>query len=454
MNTKEERDQMAREAAEAMKKSRQEKDRKKNAYSGGNRTFEKIEYVALDYNSDVLVRFVGDMFPFRREPSSMKQVIYSDKVLDDNGKFMKVCWSEDKNWFLWKFYNLIMACDWKDQEKIPRYKKVMPEIYNMVAKNNSTNPYENGWQPSNFLVCNVIDRKDIDWHKQNKHTKVLTKRITVSNEVAYPQIGIPISLYEMLCSDVVEFQGALSDYDVIIRKTESKPFYQVRHSIIDAVKLKKENPELLNLSNNDPMTEEEMSWVRYDFDKIYKVTSYQKIMNRLGQTIKKVDAKLNKKMYEELEELCAKEKAEYAAKNETVDSGNEDNSNNNNESTTTNINTKVEPSFDDTNTKPSTTAATTTENKVESSEPKETRKVRPTDNKLVNEINWAELSEIGLKGIEKMTDDEKKLVIEFNDQGEFTYNYDKTKIFDCQVCGFPAPDVFAHCPNCARKFNS
>jgi hypothetical protein len=62
-----------------------------------------------------------------------------------------------------------------------------------------------------------------------------------------------------------------------------------------------------------PLTEEERSWKKYNFDTKFAVTSYTKILNRLGDFIDEVDVCLKTNFKKRFTELSEKEKATWAS---------------------------------------------------------------------------------------------------------------------------------------------
>lgn len=432
------REQMAVDALKANREQREKKNKRKEDYANGktgNYEFEKIKYVSLDVNSDAVIRFLGAMHPFHTEPTDMVQVLHTDKALDDYGKLSKINWSFDKTkktgWFLWKLYYTVMAYNYIKEEKRKEYvnQAKFPEIFNRMAFNNNLkNKYETGWLPDNYLVCNVIDRLDIDWHKTNKHTKLLSKKCSVYNDIEYTDVGITISLYEMILNEIVEYQGYFEKYDIVIRKLADKPYNEVYHPVLHAQQLTKKNPTILKVASVKELTDEERSWEKYDLDKLFKVTSYAKIMNRFGKYIQDIDKAFNKEFYFELEQLCEKEKTDNVKNNKPTESESND------EPTMAPIEEKksVEPPVE-----------TTTQRKT----------ITPKSDEVKVEIDWQEFIDMGLLGITSLTDENKNLILRFNDQGVFDYSCDKSNVIDCAECGFPSPDTFMVCPKCGRKFN-
>ena len=69
-----------------------------------------------------------------------------------------------------------------------------------------------------------------------------------------------------------------------------------------------QNPDLEKLLG-DPngLTEEEKTWEPYDLDKIFGVTSYTRIFNRLQKSLMKIDSALGTGFYKEIEALANQE---------------------------------------------------------------------------------------------------------------------------------------------------
>ncbi len=420
-----------RKAAFAKAKELHKKEREDKAAkgSGGNFNFEEINFVALENNRETVVRLLGLPYPFRESGSDVK-LINMSMILGDDDKKSRFIWptkEENPNWILRKVFDKVMAYSWNSAESKKEFKHAVdhPSIFNRVSKNDKPDQtYESGWQPKPVCLWNVIDRADVAWHKENKKTKVLSKKLSMygpNNDKVWYETGVPNYLYEIIWNNVVEYSGDWLEYDVVLSKTSETPWYKAFHGLDEIKKISVESKPLIV---EGPLTPEEESWEKYDFDKLYKVTSYGKIKKKLGVFIQRVDAAFGTKYSTELDELVA---AEEAAKPKTEE--------------------KPEAPKKEVENKP---AAPTTPVVVEEKTP--TRKSRPAKTEEVTGIDWNSMSE-SFEGILKLSDEEKALVTSINDDGTWTFNLDDSdELFECSNCQFESPGAFNSCPNCGHSF--
>jgi hypothetical protein len=296
--------------------------------------FEKIDYAPIQKDEISVFRFIGNPVHARSENFDPKMV-FSSKIKDDKGNMFTVRWSEDSEWILNKIYTTVLSYKWdktalrddgKQGKRIYKYVDSYPKMVDRVLHNNEeakawvdggkTKMIENsGWRPSSSIYFNVIDRADYQWHKENKSFKLIAKKVSYGEnskgeKVAYYEAGIPNSLYKLLLDTVVEEKGDWQDFDIAIKKIKDDPYYKM-YSVNDERKISDEKHAPMS---NEPLTEEELSWKKFDIDKITPITHYKTIQNRLGTFIKEVDKNLETSFSSELEELVSKEKAELDAK--------------------------------------------------------------------------------------------------------------------------------------------
>lgn len=310
-----ERDDAFMKYAEDFEKAQSQKNK------GGFRTernLDTIKWVGCEQNTPVIFRAVGS-FPANtdRENTAQAKIVNVAWVTDDNGKQFKLVrpnLNEDPDYIINKIIRRVTSPSWVKNTKVYKVKEAFPEIFNMVEKNGLSPAdkrynYDKGWKGKEVLIMNVIDRADMEWHRENKHTKLLAKGITVTDDNEFVDEGI--SSYSTLPRFVHLFKsyGSWERYDIGITRTGSK---DTPYIIVNASNSPKEiSPSYLQeyISTADDLTDEEKSWATYDIDKIYGNTSATKILNRIGAKIKKIDIALNTSYYEELISLSEKEKA-------------------------------------------------------------------------------------------------------------------------------------------------
>jgi hypothetical protein len=189
-----------------------------------------------------------------------------------------------------------------------------PDLYNRCAKNNNLdNAYEKGWKFSAVVLVNVIDRANYDWHLSNKKYRLLSKKASAYQDKVFFDVGVPDMLYKLIEDDIVACDGNVcwEDYDIVIKKIAENPWYKVYHGIDDAKKL---DADVKALVQDRGLTQEEAAWEMNDIDKLFPVTSYKRIKDKLGLFFQRVDKAFNTRYYNELCEYVEKEEAERAEK--------------------------------------------------------------------------------------------------------------------------------------------
>ncbi len=424
------------ELFEKAKKRREEekkKEKKRRNFTGYQR--EDTHYTALTTAGGKVVRLVGNPMAVRQLPSDPRLSLISFIVGDDDKKFRCV-WpfkEEKPNWILWKVYNLVMRYSVEGSGESFRKnflnEKTHPECFYRVAKNNRENKFESGWRPTQFVLMNVIDRHDSEFHEKNKHTKILSKKASQRDGASsvWYEPGVPITTYNAIWDDVAEYYGNWEDYDVVIRKKTESPWYTALHGIEDKRKLTEEE---FSFVVDRPLTEEERNYKKYDLDLMFGVTSYTKIKSKLGNFIKKVDVDFSTNFYEELDKLVEEEQAEWE-KNKPKEEA---------------------PKKEEKEKEPeeSNIREFSKDKSNESNEPEDKPSVRVRSNaskpEESEEIPWDKLTDgsyNGTKyvGVKWMTDEEKQQVVGINEDGSFKYKKG-IEILENQNSGFLAPESF------------
>ena len=150
----------------------------------------------------------------------------------------------------------------------------------------------------------------MQWHKDHKHTMLLAGDMRTSpdgREFVTEGVSKPSLKPKIL--HLFECYGDWSKYDIALTRTGVKdnPYIAVNASKVpEEVK-----PDYRRYISTEPLTEEEASWERYDLDKIFAPTSATKFLNRMKDTITKVDKLFNTHFLQEFEALSAKEKEQW-----------------------------------------------------------------------------------------------------------------------------------------------
>lgn len=462
------------EMFEAARKKREQQKKQKSSFGGGSggAAYQDIAYTAINVNEDKVVRILGAPYLLRQEKTDPKLFFYS-QIRADDGKKMRVIWtdpSEDRSWFLWKVFDKVMANRYNRTTNKREYlhEKTHPEIFELVNKNGQPdNKYENGWYPKKFVALNVIDRHDMEWHKKHKQTKILSKKASeMPDGTFWYDPGVSEYTYQMVWDNLVEFYGDWEKYDIAFRKKTESPFYNVRHGVTHINEIMKDaRPFIVQ----DPLTEEEQMWSRYDFDSMYKVTSIIKIKNRLANTIKKIDAAFSTNFYDELEELVEKEQERLDNLPEEEKKGQD--------TFLVSYGYDVQTSSNE-QSSGGTATVTTREDKEEEAEETPTRPTqeeeapvrerKPAAEESSEEIDWNGLAEGKYQypivenqdykylGVPKMTDEEKSMVTGIDENGQFLYVKEwkgqPVQLYKNVNDDFKSPEQFAHDPISGSKY--
>lgn len=409
-------------------------------------SYEEMKWVGLENDSAKIVRIVGappeSMTPGRKSSDTDAVEIYVSRIMNDANKKVVLKLPPHADDFkdehiMWRIINKVKEVEWipgpngKNEKKYkyagyPWYDKV---VHGGFSPTDQQYSWTKGWSGQQVVIFNVIDRED-SWCKDNKHTKLLSKRVNQvvqdnGNVVEYADTGVPSYGFLTKLSELVGKYGSWEKYDVAITKTgEMTSPYVVKNATAFAkcpedIARAELGDKLEFVSQEIQLTPEELSYERYNIKNNFKVTSYQKLLSDFGNTIKLIDGDLRTTYYDELKTLSEKEKAEYEAKKAEEEA-----------------NAPAEDS-------------TPTESISESTE-------KPTRSRVVDMALSADKI-AALKGWDSLTEDERKLIkdVELNDDGSVkTITYTTTDdLADCPDCKFEAPMAIATCcPVCGLKF--
>ena len=297
------------------------------------REYETIKWVGCEVGKPTIFRAVGGP-PNSNIDTSTARFVNICWVIDDNGKKMKLIrpsLTEDNSYIINKIISKVLSPKWVNQQKTYPVKDQFPDIYNIIKKNGVAETdkrykYEKGWQGSEVIIMNVIDRGDMEWHKSNKHTKLLAKSVAPSqNGGEFVEEGVSAYAVHPKFIHLIRSYGSWEKYDIAMIRTGKM---DNPYTVINASKTPEEvTPASYRqfISEEKVLTEEEESWERYDLNKLYSPTSPIKLFNRMKKTIGRIDAALGTHFYEELENLAKAEKeklekeaAEKALQNPTT----------------------------------------------------------------------------------------------------------------------------------------
>jgi len=285
--------------------------------------------------------------------------------------------------------------------------------------------FDTGWMGKTKFLMNVIDREKMDWHRKTKHTLALSKSVNETNDgKVYADEGVPaFGFSNLLATGVFKFYKDWRKYDLGITKTGLK---ETPYRIINASKYKDEIPEDLQalVSEEAWLTQEELGWEVYDFEKLFKYTNMTKIYNHLKIGIQKIDARLGTKFDKMFKEAVEKEAEERELAAGREDSG------------------VVTPDSGDTSWNPMNDV-------VEAPKAVEAPKTREKKAAASSGIDTNLL-----KGWDVLNEEERQLITAVKtEKGQVVVSYSTAdEILKCQQCGVGSPESFGHCPSCGLVF--
>lgn len=312
-----------KERFEKAKKAREEAKKKEN------QKFDlpdlvPIEYLPMEKDRFTLFRIASAAIETRQKPSDGFKIKQS-MMRGDDKKYFNVVWSYQRDWPLNQLYYFITKGKYDDSTQTKTYDYNGCELLTEVLTNGQIgNRFATGWKPQELALLNVIDRLDMDFHRDNKVTKVFTKDANKSDEGRfYTSYGISKKgLYEKILGVYDENMVHHSDTDIAVRRLSEKKgdnWYLPYLPEFDSRKIEPycdmDGINYLDYYSDKALTEEELSWDRVDFetDPRYKVTSTIKIYNRLKKFIDKVDKKYDTDFSTIFKDQVEHEKAEFNA---------------------------------------------------------------------------------------------------------------------------------------------
>lgn len=292
-----------------------EADAKKAATRGSfTKNYEEVKYTGLEKGVTSVLRAVGGPVDSKVDNTTAKTVTIARIIGDDGKKFRVVrpSFAENPNYILNKIISKIKTVKYVNNEKTYPIKDKYPEIYNVIDKNGLAKTdkqflFDKGWLGKEVIIMNVIDRAQMDWHKDNKHTMLLAKGISESNGVEYADEGVPSFVVKPQFVKLFKYYGSWEKYDIAITKTgDMNNAFIIDNASKTPERVEGPNAEFISMETG--LTAEEKSWERYDIEKLFRVTTATKIYNRLKGTIARIDAALNTSFLSELEAEVEKER--------------------------------------------------------------------------------------------------------------------------------------------------
>lgn len=416
----------------AAQAEREAQERANRQSSGPSVQYEQIQWTGLETGRMKILRAVGGPPDSALDEFTARSARISWIVGDDGRRFRCVLPepADDPEHLIWRIINRVKASEWVDGKRTYVLEKSHKQIFDIIEHNGHPEgspqyKFDRGWTGQQKLIMNVVDREQMDWHRTNNHTMLLSKNIGVGKDgTLFPDEGVPSYGFVSLLANLFRYYKSWENYDIGIMRTGQM---ETPYRIINASKYFEEVPEDLQpLVSSDPISEEEAGFIRYDLNKMFSPTRMLKVQNRLKLTVARIDAALGTQYGKELDHLAETEKAELDAQNSTGTS------------------TVVEnnPIATDVNTPTPEPVSTPTRAPVR----------QPAASSSPQDPVWA----VYLKGWSKMSDKEKAAIEDVQvTNGKvtgITYTGDEV-LLSCPNCESPAPDWFLVCPVCGLDFS-
>jgi hypothetical protein len=268
-------------------------------------------------------------------PFDVHEVIRAE-VKDDSGKWFPIIYPVmsddiDHSHIMHRFINKVLEIEWSKTvkgEKSFKHKTKYPDLVDKVEHGgwdtkDRQRQYSPGYRGKRMSIMNVIDRQDMEWHRLNKKTKLLSKAVELGKDgvTEYITMGVPSFGFLKAFDDVLQTSGNWSKYDVGIKRTgEQTTPYVIKNATRLKVKDMLEDlkgvdgiPDGANISTNELLTEEELSWNLINIEEQFKPTSYFMLNRRLGKLFDECDRCLGTHFIDELKRLIEEEQKEWEA---------------------------------------------------------------------------------------------------------------------------------------------
>jgi hypothetical protein len=321
--------------------------------------------------------------------------------------------------------------------KTPKWQAKYPQLVDNVAHGgwgaaDKQRQYSPGFKGQRKVIMNVIDRSDIEWHRENLKMKLLSKNVFVSNTgTEFVDFGVPSYGFLKAFQDVIQTNGNWSKYDVAVKRTGEKTNPII---VKNATKCKKKDdmPELKGvsgqidpeiISESDVFSAEECTWEPINLVEEFKPTSYFMLKKRLEKLWTEVDNCLGTSFIKELDERIADETAEFKARE------------------------ALEESTEETTEAPKAEAAPEARavRRETISDPIATG-LSPRQTGLL--VGWNKLSEQEKLWI-------KDVIVEGDDTlGSVIYDTAAGQLVECPECHKESPVNFTRCPTCGVLFSN
>ena len=417
------------------------------------------EWVGLVKDDYVVVRIVsappGGAGVVAR-PEDVIEVVHAE-VKDDNGKYFPIIYPVtdgdlDHSHIMHRFVAKVLEVEWSKTEKGKKSFKHLgkcPELVDKVEHGNYSTTdrqrqFSKGFKGQTMMIMNVIDRADMQWHRDNLKTKLLSKQSVLGRdgETRFITMGVPTFGFLKAFGEMLDTFGNWSKYDVAIKKTGDKTTpYVIQNASRKKEKdsldeLKQADGSFVNgdiISTCDRLTDEELSWAVVNLREQFAPTSFFTLKKRIGKMFTECDNVLGTRFIDELDFLIEKEREEYAKKNQDPD----------------------EEKKDASVTVQGTSLGESTEDKTAKREVQREVHRNTIADPVGGQLSAEQLAV--LKGYPKLNDEEKAAIkdVVLKPDGtldKIVYDPASGEQADCPDCNTTSPMKFTRCPCCGVSF--
>jgi hypothetical protein len=462
---------------------RKEREEAKFSNSSGGQ-FEDIKWTSLEQNQSKILRIVSG--PPNTSRITAGAELFIAEVKDDQGKFfrLKLPLREDrleKDHPMWRLISKVLETEWVDKKRILKWASTYPDLVERITHGGEKEgtpmyKFSKGFAGQRRVIFNVIDRGDMAWHKEFKHTKLLSKFINIKandkgEEIEYPVIGVPSYGFIDELVNLISESGSWANYDVAITKTgEKNTPYRMDNASAIAKAVKAGVVEMgrksglgsrIELISVGPLTDEEKSWAIYDLKKFYAPTTHTTILKHFKDLLKQVDAAFKSDFYDEFVEK-AKVETEAREALKAQEGSNKTDNTGDNEITDGEEDVSPEPFLppEESSIVVNTITAKADKPKGEAVVDQEiptrtARKASPVEQAARTKLTPEKIALI--KRYDELTNEQQNLIedviVEDGKLVKIVYVASAGSLLACSECNAPAPAAFdVFCPVCGADF--
>lgn len=426
-----------------------EEEQRSNRSGGFTPNYEEIKWTGLEPQKMKIIRVLGGLPDADDASKTDARTVQVSWITGDDGKrFRSVLPPRDakSDHLMWRVINRVKEVTYVNRKRVYVNEEKHKDIFDMVVHNglkegDPKRRFNRGWEGRHVIVMNVLDREQMDWHRENKHSMLLSRNISEGNNgMLFIDEGVPVyGFYNQIVSTLFANYGSWETYDMGITRTgqQQTPYRIINATAYAAGNIPELPAHLKPIVSTETLTDEEAGWDRYDLSRIFGTTSYTKYYNRLQVAFRTIDARLGTKFFEELEYEVEREKKEREERQAAGDNSADD------EDNTPQPAQKATPVPE----MPKTTEASAPE------APVRTRQRTAVAEKPATALDDEKIAM--LKGWDKLTPEMQAMIVDVKHSNgkvtEIIYDTDEPLVA-CPDCKVASPESFTACPACGLDF--